>query len=89
MHLPHHQQMLREATPETLDSVIEAMRATGKARLHVETGADETLSQRRFFHQPASSVPMKSCVHIYVPPRKGAKATSKSSEATDALAAVA
>lgn len=106
MHLPQHQEILRNAAEcggidavTMIDSATEIIRNTNPRALHVETGDGETLSQRVFFHQPASIVPMKSCVHVYVPREAQARATqrqssgatvaSNSSEANDEACALA
>ncbi|WP_430228049.1 hypothetical protein [Paraburkholderia tropica] len=73
MHLPQHQALLADARARgTLDQAIERIKTENPKAFHVEDGENETLSQRRFFHQPASIVPMKSCVHIHVPARAAA-----------------
>lgn len=100
MHLPQHQELLRNARLHGyLDSAIEQIRQENSRAFHIEVGSAETLSQRRFFHQPATSVPMKSCVHVYVPrvsvnraaeqQSSGASVASNSSEANDEAGALA
>ncbi|CAD6536210.1 hypothetical protein LMG27952_03119 [Paraburkholderia hiiakae] len=63
MHLPQHQELLRNAAKHGyLNQAIEQIqRENGKA-LHVESGSAETLSQRVFFHQPVRDIPMKGFV---------------------------
>lgn len=75
MHLPHHQKMLREATQATLDSVIAQIAAENPKAFHVDLGtpgAEETLSMRVFFDQPARPLPMKGFIRHYVPTAEAA-----------------
>lgn len=58
MHLPQHQQMLKEANSETLYAVVEHLKKDRPAAFHVESGIDETLSQRRLAYEPATALPM-------------------------------
>ncbi|MEM5325202.1 hypothetical protein VSR34_01140 [Paraburkholderia sp. JHI2823] len=63
MHLPHHQEMLRNATKHGgINAVISIIEKENGTALHVETGDNETLSQRVFFHQPVRDIPMKGFV---------------------------
>ncbi|PVX86448.1 hypothetical protein [Paraburkholderia unamae] len=63
MHLPQHQQMLREAGKHGgIAAVMKIIEQENSAALHVETGERETLSQRVFLHQPARDIPMKGFV---------------------------
>ncbi|MEW9586509.1 hypothetical protein [Paraburkholderia sp. DGU8] len=71
MHLPHHQDILRRATSDTLDSVIAKIRAANPAAFHVEEtkgGTVETLSSRVFFDQPVRNEPCKGFVMAYMLP---------------------
>ncbi|TDG25341.1 hypothetical protein [Paraburkholderia silviterrae] len=80
---------------------MKIIREENSAALHIEDGERETLSQRVFLNQPARNIPMKGFVNhvdwakVEAATRlaqlhsSGAKAASKSSEATDALAALA
>ncbi|MDR5775929.1 MULTISPECIES: hypothetical protein [unclassified Caballeronia] len=58
MHIERHQQMLRNATSETLAAVITQMKQEHPEAFQIETGANETLSQRRFAYEPATPLPM-------------------------------
>lgn len=63
MHLPQHQEMLRNAGMYGgIDAVIEVIKRKNGEALHVETGERETLSQRVFFHQPNTPVPYRGYV---------------------------
>ena len=102
MHLPHHQEMLRNAaTHGGIDAVMNIIREENSAALHIETGEHETLSQRVFLNQPARNLPMKGFVnhvdwakvaeatriaHLH---SNGTKAARNRSEATDAASALA
>lgn len=102
MHLPHHQQMLRDhAKHGGINAVLKIIREENSAALHIEDGDRETLSQRVFLHQPARNIPMKGFVlhvewakvaeatriaHLH---SSGTSAASKSSEVTDAIPALA
>ncbi|WP_321953139.1 hypothetical protein [Paraburkholderia bannensis] len=72
MHLPHHQQMLRDAAAAPGNAHEKAARIAavekqialeGGAALHIETGDNETLSQRVFLHQPVRPIPMKGFIN--------------------------
>lgn len=103
MHLPHHQQMLREhAKHGGINAVLKIIREENSAALHIEEGERETLSNRVFAHKPATSVPWrywhtdKSVGELYARSAQasqrvssGTSAASSNSEATDALAALA
>lgn len=58
MHLARHEQMLKQANSETLTAVIQQLKEERPAAFHVESGKDETLSQRRFAFEPFHSLPM-------------------------------
>lgn len=64
MHILQHQNMLKEATSETLDAVVKQMREEAPDAFHVETGEKETLSKRRFLNQPARPLPMAGSVRL-------------------------
>ncbi|WP_042297137.1 hypothetical protein [Paraburkholderia bannensis] len=98
MHLPQHQEMLRNAAKHGgLPAVMQIIREENPGALHTEV----TLSQRRFFHQPARDIPLAGFekhvdwVKVAEATRlahrhsSGASAASKSSEATDEIAALA
>lgn len=75
MHLPHHQKLLAAATPETLDRVIAQIAAENPKAFHVDlgtAGAEETLSTRTFYDQPARPTLMKGFIKHYVPPAAAA-----------------
>ncbi|MDR5801620.1 hypothetical protein [Caballeronia sp. LZ001] len=58
MHIERHQQMLKNATRETLGAVITQMKQERPEAFQIETGENETLSQRRFAYEPATPLPM-------------------------------
>jgi len=98
MHLPHHQQMLRNAANHGgIAAATEIIRRECPDALHVESGNDETLSKRRFMVQPRSGVAHGGFVMTVEEARaalaqctnSGASATSKSSEESDADCALA
>ncbi|KVE50395.1 hypothetical protein [Burkholderia vietnamiensis] len=76
MHLPHHQKMLQRAVVDgNLDQVIERIAAENPRAFHVDLGtpgADETLSTRTFYDQPARPTPMKGFIKHYVPTAEAA-----------------
>ncbi|MCP3721755.1 hypothetical protein M3I53_01210 [Paraburkholderia sp. CNPSo 3272] len=102
MHLPHHQEMLRNAAKHGgIDAVMHIIREENSAALHIETGERETLSQRVFLNQPARNLPMKGFVnhvdwamvaeatriaHLH---SSGTRAASSNNEATNAASALA
>ncbi|MDR5800664.1 hypothetical protein [Caballeronia sp. LZ001] len=51
MHIERHQQMLKNAIRETLGAVITQMKQERPEAFQIETGANETLSQRRFAYE--------------------------------------
>ncbi len=53
-----HQRMLRNATSETLEAIVEQVKTECPEAFHVETGENETLSQRRFVYEPVMPLPM-------------------------------
>lgn len=55
-----HQQMLKNATDETLAEIVEQLKMECPEAFHVETGENETLSQRRFAYEPVMPLPMAS-----------------------------
>lgn len=74
MHLPQHQQMLRDAasapgTPEQRAARIEAaeklMKRENPDAFHIETGPVETLSQRVFMDQPMRGEPNRGYRNFY------------------------
>jgi hypothetical protein len=71
MHLPNHQQMLRDAAAAggnahekaaRIAAVEKQIAMENSAALHIEDGAHETLTQRVFFHQPVREIPMKGFI---------------------------
>lgn len=63
MHLPHHQEMLRNAANHGgIDAVMATIAKENPRALHVESDARETLSSRNFQHQPNTMVPHQSYV---------------------------
>ncbi|WP_322009255.1 hypothetical protein [Paraburkholderia sp. J12] len=102
MHLPQHQQMLRNAAKcGGVDLAIEQIRRERPSAFHIEIGGTETLSSREFQHAPATSVLHRRCVtrkgvaglyardeHLKRLANMAASIASNSSEATDELAAV-
>lgn len=62
MYLLRHRQMLREATSETRDAVVEQIKTERPEAFHIETGANETLSLRVFYDEPAHPLPMAGFV---------------------------
>ncbi|MEI5998261.1 hypothetical protein H3V53_13915 [Paraburkholderia bengalensis] len=73
MHLPHHQDMLRNASKYGgVDAVTELIRKENPSALHVEQGDDETLSSRVFQHQPMRNEPAKGFIRFYDPVKAAA-----------------
>ncbi|MBP0589304.1 hypothetical protein J8I87_06140 [Paraburkholderia sp. LEh10] len=73
MHLPHHQEMLRNAAKYGgVDAVTELIRKENPSALHVEEGDNETLSSRVFFHQPMRNEPAKGTIRFYDPVKAAA-----------------
>lgn len=62
MHTISHQIALRAATGETLDLVIDEIRAAHPEAFHT----DESLTERHFFHQPLRAEPHTSFVRAFV-----------------------
>ncbi|MDR5777595.1 MULTISPECIES: hypothetical protein [unclassified Caballeronia] len=58
MHIEKHKQMLKQATSETLNEVVTQIKEERPNAFHVEAGANETVSQRRFAYEPATPLPM-------------------------------
>lgn len=62
----HHREILRHLKglkPQDLDAVLNAMRAAEPHCFHAEGRQGEvTLSNRVFFHRPASNLPMKGYI---------------------------
>ncbi|GAB5100523.1 hypothetical protein YK56LOC_62400 [Caballeronia sp. HLA56] len=83
MHIERHRQMLKQATPETLRVIEEKMKQERPGAFHVETGENQTLSDRTFMDEPRQSIPMAGFRNGYQPPAKKEAATASDKNAKE------